>query len=176
MDPRKILTAQCCGVNVLSSGDISQQACPRNRDKCSPYCKSAEMLMCGVYYALQIAQYAVKERHSVDTEMCDFRVAFIGSDTGGVFFPTEQGYEVIRDTTLMFQKIAETAKKIIGDYEPVTSSRTFGDLVDLCSERTPAGIVIDTRAMDALEGSCGTNKSGRGCDVTRGPCSCGAWH
>jgi len=36
---------------------------------------------------------------------------------------------------------------------------------------------LDTRLMDAHEtyASTGTNGSRR-CDVTSGPCSCGAWH
>lgn len=33
------------------------------------------------------------------------------------------------------------------------------------------------RIMDAHEGLAGANVgSGRRCDVSRGPCSCGAWH
>lgn len=39
---------------------------------------------------------------------------------------------------------------------------------------TPKG--IDLSRMEKLEGRFGHNRSGRGCDVQRGPCSCGAWH
>jgi hypothetical protein len=34
---------------------------------------------------------------------------------------------------------------------------------------------IDLRKLEAQEGRYGTN-GGRGCDVSSGPCSCGAWH
>lgn len=34
---------------------------------------------------------------------------------------------------------------------------------------------IDLLKMSSLEGRYGSN-GGRGCDVTEGPCSCGAWH
>jgi hypothetical protein len=34
---------------------------------------------------------------------------------------------------------------------------------------------LDMRLMDAHEGLSGHNGGSR-CDVSRGPCSCGAWH
>lgn len=39
---------------------------------------------------------------------------------------------------------------------------------------TPEG-TIDLRKIEELEGRYGYN-GGRGCDVMKGPCSCGAWH
>ena len=37
--------------------------------------------------------------------------------------------------------------------------------------------ILDTRIMDAHETHASTGSNGgRRCDVTRGPCSCGAWH
>lgn len=50
--------------------------------------------------------------------------------------------------------------------------KTFQELIKECM--TDEG-VIDMSKMGELEGSCGRN-GGRGCDVTDGPCSCGAWH
>jgi hypothetical protein len=37
------------------------------------------------------------------------------------------------------------------------------------------GGAIDAMVWEAHEGSQGRNGS-RGCDVTHGPCACGAWH
>ncbi len=37
------------------------------------------------------------------------------------------------------------------------------------------GSALDLGLMQAHEGLQGRN-GGRGCDVSRGPCSCGAWH
>jgi hypothetical protein len=48
---------------------------------------------------------------------------------------------------------------------------TFDDVV----RHVTRNGVVDLAALDALEGRYGTN-GGRGCDVLRGPCSCGAWH
>ena len=50
--------------------------------------------------------------------------------------------------------------------------RTYEELISECTNDDGA---IDALKMELLEGSCGTN-GGRGCDVTSGPCSCGAWH
>lgn len=171
MEQQMILTTRCCDINILGTDGTCLK-----RQNCSPHCRSREMLVCGVYFALQVAQNALKERHSVDTEINDFKNAFFDSDTGGIFLPTLTDFEVIRNTTLMFQKITEIAKIIIGEHDPVTSSRTFGDLIATASAKTPNSNIIDIRVIEALEGSCGHNKSGRGCDVTSGACSCGAWH
>lgn len=35
--------------------------------------------------------------------------------------------------------------------------------------------IIDLHKIGELEGRFGCN-GGRGCDVSKGPCSCGAWH
>jgi len=50
--------------------------------------------------------------------------------------------------------------------------RDFQELIDECINDEG---VIDLSKMEKLEGSCGSN-GGKGCDVTKGPCSCGGWH
>lgn len=49
----------------------------------------------------------------------------------------------------------------------------FGDVVAHATD--PKTGAIDLRRMEQLEGRFGSN-GGRGCDVRRGACSCGAWH
>lgn len=56
---------------------------------------------------------------------------------------------------------------------PARHRHTFEELQRCCIH----GGALDTQLMDAHEtqASTGTN-GGRRCDVTSGPCSCGAWH
>jgi len=53
--------------------------------------------------------------------------------------------------------------------------RDFAELTRCCSVVVDGVIGLDLVLMDAHEGLMGRN-GGRGCDVERGPCSCGAWH
>jgi hypothetical protein len=56
---------------------------------------------------------------------------------------------------------------------PERHRHTFDGLQACCFH----GGALDLQLMEAHEthASLGTN-GGRRCDVTRGPCSCGAWH
>ena len=67
------------------------------------------------------------------------------------------------------------AEEILRDIRehPESHRHEFDGLIQCCT--TEDG--IDTRLVEAHEKYCsvGTN-GGRRCDVTSGPCSCGAWH
>ncbi len=57
--------------------------------------------------------------------------------------------------------------------EKIAHSRSFEELVK--SSTDPQTGHVDLQVLQSYEGSCGSN-GGVGCDVTVGPCSCGAWH
>ena len=77
----------------------------------------------------------------------------------------------------VFSTIAEIATCILGKDGEKPVERTFTELLQGATVHSPTGeVAIDIRRIDSLEGSCGRNRSGRGCDVTSGACSCGAWH
>ncbi|MCC6934209.1 MAG: hypothetical protein IT406_00735 [Candidatus Yanofskybacteria bacterium] len=65
------------------------------------------------------------------------------------------------------EKKVERAKPRRADVGP-----RFEDVV--AHATTPSG-AIDAAKLEELEGRFGFN-GGRGCDVSSGPCSCGAWH
>jgi len=54
---------------------------------------------------------------------------------------------------------------------PKNHQHDFEGLVRCCT----TGVGIDSRLMEAHEKFCSVN-GGKRCDVTEGPCSCGAWH
>lgn len=68
-----------------------------------------------------------------------------------------------------------TAEERIKDIKehPDRHRHDFGELQACCF----VGGALDLSVMDAHEryASVGTN-GGQTCDVTEGPCSCGAWH
>lgn len=51
------------------------------------------------------------------------------------------------------------------------TERTYDELITQCTDKDG---VLDVMAIDELP-AVGTN-GGKKCDVTSGPCSCGAWH
>jgi len=63
----------------------------------------------------------------------------------------------------------EKAKEI--REHPELHQHTFDALTSCCMTKGALSLYL----MDAHEGLMGTN-GGRGCDVTSGPCACGAWH
>lgn len=64
---------------------------------------------------------------------------------------------------MMINKVEEIKSK---------KKKTFQELIEECMNDEG---VINLSKMEELEGSCGSN-GGKGCDVTEGPCNCGAWH
>lgn len=52
-----------------------------------------------------------------------------------------------------------------------TETRTFNELINMCIDENG---VLDLSEVDNLP-AVGYN-GGVKCDVTKGPCSCGAWH
>ena len=54
---------------------------------------------------------------------------------------------------------------------PENHRHDFGSLTRCCMVNG----VMDLSIMEAHEGLLGSN-GGVGCDVTSGPCACGAWH
>ena len=74
------------------------------------------------------------------------------------------------DKILNFPKI-KTPKKVTTERTFLTNERSFDELVEMV--RTPEG-ALDLSALDKLP-AVGYN-GGVKCDVTKGPCSCGAWH
>ncbi len=67
----------------------------------------------------------------------------------------------------------DTAEKLrnIHEHPENHRHRDMNDLTRCCFVNG----AIDLRLMEAHEGLTGRN-GGRGCDVSSGPCACGAWH
>ena len=66
----------------------------------------------------------------------------------------------------------KNSKKSKKTYNPKRRNGSFKELIRVSSNQKGE---IDLREMEREEGRYGSN-GGRGCDVSKGPCSCGAWH
>jgi len=185
-DYNLIMDASPCDVNLYPDGPpnitevkkLGRQLCPYF-SKCNSGLLSGGH-QCAILFGSQVAQNALKEGHSVDAEMTDFRREMTGqlprmAPKGIIWSADRKTFEIITDTKKAMAMVSAFAKMVLGDNEPRGAGpprRSFNELV--AGAITPDG-AVDLAKIDALEGSCGRN-GGRGCDVTSGPCSCGAWH
>jgi hypothetical protein len=178
-----IQAAEPCDTNLHADGPKTlEEAKERGRELC-PYfseCTNdglrAKSRACLLQYGVQVARNAIWEGHSVDREMSDFRreaTQFLRAASGGMIWSDDRKrFEIVTDLEKGIALVRQFAISLTGDSGGSTS-RSFERLVASCVDKKSGA--IDLAALDALEGSCGRN-GGRGCDVTSGPCSCGAWH
>ena len=69
---------------------------------------------------------------------------------------------------------ARTAKTVLADIKkhPDRHRHDFDELIGCCM----IDGAIDTRIMEAHSEISTRTNGGVRCDVTKGPCACGAWH
>lgn len=184
---RLMLQASPCDTNLHPAGPATLAEAKRlGRSICPHFAKCdkgdlANGFQCAIKFGADVARYALKERHSVEREMVDFRDELAGSMSqmarkGIIWSEDRQDFQIISDIEEGIGKIEKFAKMLLEENQPTetvpTESRSFEQLT---SQTVNEDGAIDLGKIDAFEGSCGSN-GGRGCDVTSGPCSCGAWH
>ena len=182
-----VLDGSPCDMNLYSGGPktvaeakrIEPSVCPYYEKRCKRELSGHGGLDCIMLRALQVAQSALKEGHSVDEEMKDFG-EFFKSYTiakGFVYSADRKEFQIITDRQEILQKICEFAKIILDeDQKHEDSEPKVGDsFEDVLAYATTKEGAIDLKKLDELEGRFGTN-GGKGCDVRSGPCSCGTRH
>ncbi len=134
----------------------------------------------------RIMAVSMLDGSKLDAELAEFRDAMKKQGwppKGFVFSRDRKKFVFLTDHKEILREIAVFAKVVLGgDVTPgVTPSRRAGnvgsaDLNDVIAHSVDRATgAIDLSKMQELEGRFGSN-GGRGCDVTEGPCSCGAWH
>lgn len=138
---------------------------------------------CVMLMASHVARFTIDDETSVEQEMEDLKKSFRLGDAfplnGWIY--SEDGINFMdnlsRDDAI--EKIEETARMLLSkktEKEKAPDSSIGSSFSNVVSSATdPKTGIIDLSQIDRFEGRCGTN-GGRGCDVTNGPCSCGAWH
>ena len=179
-EKRLVLEGSPCDTNLYPDGPKTVTEaktagpvhCP-HRHKCEKELTGDTGLDCIMLRGLEVAKNALKEAHSIDKEMRDFGKFFESHHPpkGFVYSANRKEFEIIKDRREIIAKIREFAKTVFDEGQKQDVGDGFEDVV--AHAMTPEG--IDLRKMEELEGRFGTN-AGRGCDVKRGPCSCGAWH
>lgn len=164
---------------VEESKRLGKQPCP-NFERCNNGAlHPVSGHQCAMMFGLTVAQYVVQKRTTVGVEMQDYRRAGFRPKLGFFWSDDRETIGTITDVREAEAKIRSFAEQILGgpDGSKVVDERlevgpTLNDVV--AHAMTPTG-AIDLAKMQELEGRYGSN-GGRGCDVARGPCSCGAWH
>ncbi len=180
-----ILRASPCETNIYADGPetieevkkLGKCLCP-NHAVCSRGFSTLRIDGCIMQMATKVAQYVLKGG-TLDGEMLDFSREF---DFGnGMFWsPDRKTFETIADKGSAVEKVRSFAKSLIDQTERTSakSSRTnSGSFTSLASSATTKEGSIDLRVIEAAEGRF-AHLPGRSfrCDVSRGPCACGAWH
>jgi len=180
--------ASPCDDNLHNGGPQTlAEARSQGASMCPHYaeCKSGIMhpktgVQCVMQFGIQVARFVAEKEHrggNVETEMGFLRDQ-LPRPKGGFLDSTDRvEFVTLTDRAEILAAVERFAREVLYGPEGTTDPRlkvggTFGDVV--AASTTPEGH-IDLRAMDQLEGRFGSN-GGRGCDVSSGPCSCGAWH
>jgi hypothetical protein len=164
---------------VAQARDVRQTRCPVF-DRCIHRDEfiGGKGLNCIPRSAQEVARYSALPGGSLDEEMKDFAKEAPIERLNGYFDPYSEGGvdEIITDPDEILDRIHDWAEVLRGEGE-ATSEPVIGQERDfltlVATARTPEG-GIDLTKIDAAT-PVGEN-GGVPCDVTRGPCSCGAWH
>lgn len=182
-----VLNAVFCDTNLYLDGPKTvAEAKAQGRSLCPHYeeCNESGGFLhpetghqCAMNMGLQVAQFSIKEGHSIVREMNDFEKENICPKRGWVFSSDRKHFEIAPPFSRAHLGLIEKFAYIALGLEPPEKLSTmvgpnFRDVVRYAA--TPEG-AIDLAKMQELEGRFGSN-GGHGCDVRKGPCSCGAWH
>lgn len=122
--------------------------------------------LCALQLGVRVAQQCLKQGRSIEQEMSTFRREVPHPAKGFIWSSDRKTFTFITDHEEAVKKVQEFAEMVLGGRKTEVGSG-FEDV--MAHVTTPEG--IDTRALENLEGRFGGK-----CDVTSGPCSCGAWH
>lgn len=127
----------------------------------------------------EVARNVLRGGSSVQTEMAEFRRGHFRPSSGWFYSSDGKKMTTVTDDKEAVRLIGGFAHTVLDDTDPaeykdprLSVGSDFGSVV--AHAMTPEG-AIDLAKIQELEGRFGSN-GGRGCDVRRGPCSCGAWH
>lgn len=183
-EKKLIFDAEPCDTNLYPDGPATvANAKSEGKSFCPHYekCKQGALhpktgYQCTMLFGVQVTRFALKERHSIEAEMQDFRKEAPYPSKGYLWSSDRKTFEVIMDHEEAMKKVQKFANMVFGDVTTAPDGRkvgdSFGDVVAYAT--TPEGHINLAKTQE-LEGRFGYN-AGRGCDVRRGPCSCGAWH
>lgn len=182
-----------CDMNLYPDGPktveearkIGPQLCPHAQKCNSGFLHPESGHQCVMEMGREVAKYAIKERHSIEEEMKDFIKMGPRPKKGWVYSLDRENFHVITDRKevirlvhrfahlVLVEEVPKEEGKTGGDKKESVVGDTFDDVLKYATD--PKTGKIDLRKMEKLEGRFGKN-GGRGCDVRKGPCSCGAWH
>ncbi len=191
MRNRKLLDGArvCEDIRALLDPGVNSVAAARSvpRERCPVFdrCMGGEFmdrkrLQCIPRAAQEVARYASEPGSSLDSEMRDYADQAPIGRLKGYYDPySEAGAdEVITDREEILRRTRRWAESLLMGGEdlpapPLSLAPHFLDL--LASARTASG-GIDTMVIEAASDWSGRTNGGIACDVSRGPCACGAWH
>jgi hypothetical protein len=158
---------------VADARQLGRQPCPYY-DRCNRgFLRDHQ---CVMRMGVEVAKYVLRGGVSLGREMQDFRRDAPRPAGGYIWSEDRENFELVTDFSLVVEKVREFAWQLLGlgvSPEPTeTGDLSFQDVLDYATTKDGA---VDLAKLERLEGRCGQN-GGRGCDVTSGPCSCGAWH
>ena len=140
-------------------------------------------LNCIVRSGQEIARYSVQPGESLDGEMKLFAEEAPIERLNGYYDPYSEGGvdEVITDRDEILKRVRTWAEVLRGEgeavSEPMSASGERRDFLSLRAAATTPEGGIDLAKLEALgEGRPVGSNGGVPCDVTSGPCSCGAFH
>jgi hypothetical protein len=174
-EKRLIIDGEPCDMNLYPDGPqteadaivVGGSLCP-HLAKCQQD-GYFETHQCVMLMATKAAREVVKGAGSFYSEMQQF-CSQAPRQVKWIWSADRRQFRYLEGFDQVVEKVEQFAKQLLAGQIPVGSS--FEDVI---AHATTEGGAIDLRRIEELEGRCGTN-GGRGCDVTSGPCSCGAWH
>jgi len=168
-----ILQGSPCDVNfheggpqtIAKSKSRGREYCPHINECAKGILNKTTGSLCVLQLGIQVAQQCLKRGRSIEQEMSTFRREVPHPAKGFIWSPDRKTFTFI-DREEAIRKVQEFAESILEGRKTEVGS-SFEDVMTHVT--TPEG--IDTRALENLEGRFGGK-----CDVTSGPCACGAWH
>jgi hypothetical protein len=158
-----------------------KQRCPYFQECMGSRALDTRNIRCAARFGQEVAKFVLTDDTSVDAEMADFRKQAWQERHNGFIDPYEDPDVIIIDRDEAALSVEGWAKTILygpaGDSgatapSPEPALPSFTELV--ASATTEEG--IDTAKIEAAGRRSTKTNGGVRCDVSSGPCSCGAWH
>lgn len=188
IDHALIEVANPCDTNMFPGGPktvqedkrLGSQTCP-SWDQCKRGLKAGEW-NCTMMMGHIAARVVVQENKTLDQAMGEWRASDKANVPKYITSDDRQEFRFI-PTSEAEPRIRAFAEQLLGEGQQVDLAQRLGvdraeavgpGFSDVSRAQIKDG-VRDPMRTRHLEGRYGTN-GGRGCDVLRGPCSCGAFH
>lgn len=152
---------------IAEAKSRGQEYCPHLNECKKGILNKTTGSLCALRLGVLVAQQCLKQGRSIEQEMLEnFRGEVPHPAKGFIWSPDRKIFTFITDHEEAVKKVQEFAEMVLDGRKTKVGS-SFEDV--MAHVTTPEG--IDTRALESLEGRFGGK-----CDVTSGPCACGAWH